>query len=146
MIVLTIWNLSINPAHPLEAHFQAAKSSRHQAAVSSLTTLFDNPLFGSGLGTHPGQYRGLPFDSHCTPLNIAATLGLPALVVFSFLIAVLWRKRRLPTDLAIWGGLAGLALDGLAQDIEDFRHLWVMIGVAGADFGAKSSPNETAKE
>jgi hypothetical protein len=82
------------------------------------------------LGTSPGQHRGAPFDSHLTPLNIAATLGLPALVAFSSLIALLWRRRSRPTDLAIWGGLAGLALDGLAQDIEDFRHLWVMIGLA----------------
>ena len=95
--------------------------------------MFLHPIFGVGLGIQPGLYKGRSFDSHCTPLNIAATLGLPALMVFSVLIASLWRRRTRPTDLAIWGGLAGLALDGLAQDIEDFRHVWVMIGIAGAD-------------
>jgi hypothetical protein len=140
VIVLTIWNLSINPAHPLEAHFESAESSRHQAADSSLTTLFDHPLFGSGLGIQPGRYRGLPFDAHCTPINIAATLGLPSLIAFSFLIASLWRGRARPTDLSIWGGLAGLALDGLAQDIEDFRHVWVMIGLAATSLAAERDP------
>ena len=131
-LALTVWKPSINPAHPLDARLENATSSRSQAASSSLNTLLSHPILGSGLGTSPGRYRGAPFDSHLTPLNIAATLGLPALVVVSFLITSLWRGRRHPTDLAIWGGLAGLALDGLAQDIEDFRHLWVMIGLADA--------------
>ena len=133
VISLTVWRPSINPTHPLDARFESAPSARHQAASSALTTLLANPLFGSGLGTHPGQYRGAPFDSHSTLLNIAATLGLPALAAFSFLIASLWLRRKRPTDLALWGGLAGLAVDGLAQDTEDFRHVWVMIGLADAD-------------
>jgi len=135
VISLTVWNPSINPAHPLDLSFQSVDSSRYQAATSSLTTLLHHPLFGSGLGTSPGLYRGAPFDSHLTPLNIAATLGLPALISFVFQITIAWRRRLLPTDLCIWGGLAGLALDGLAQDIEDFRHLWVAIGLSGATRG-----------
>ncbi len=144
---LTLWKPSINPARPLDARFENAKSSRSQAATSSLNTVISHPIFGSGLGTSPGRYHGDPFDSHLTPLNIAATLGLPALIVFSFLITSLWQSRGRPTDLAIWGGLAGLALDGLAQDVEEFRHIWVMIGLAGADCrdtddGLASSPPE----
>jgi hypothetical protein len=129
---LTIWKPSINPERPFDAHVELAVSSRYQAATTSLRNLVMHPIVGSGLGTHPGVYRGAPFDSHLTPLNIAATLGLPALIVFTMLISLLWRRRPLPTDLAIWGGLAGLALDGLAQDIEDFRHLWLIIGLAMA--------------
>jgi hypothetical protein len=133
VISLTLWNPAINPTHPLDAHFQSVASSRLQAATTSLVAVVRHPLLGSGLGTSPAQYNGAPFDSHCTPLNIAATLGLPTLVVFSMLIASLWRRRTRPIDLAIWGGLAGLALDGLAQDVEDFRHVWVMLGLAGAN-------------
>jgi len=68
-----------------------------------------------------------------TFVNIAATLGLPALVSFTSLLTMLWRRRARPTDLAIWGGMVGLLLDGLAQDVEDFRHVWVMIGLADAN-------------
>ena len=127
---LTIWKPFVNPARPLDTHIETALSPRYEAARTSLDTLVQHPVFGNGLGTHPGLYRGTPFDSHLTPLNIAATLGLPALIVFTMLISLLWHRRPIPTDLAIWGGLAGLALDGLAQDIEDFRHLWVIIGLA----------------
>jgi hypothetical protein len=129
---LTVWNLSLEPMHPLGARLNDAPSSRRQAMTSSLRTLAARPLWGSGPGHSPGEYRGRPFDAHCTPLNIAATLGLPALAAFAAWWAILWRGRSRPTDLALWGGLAGMALDALAQDIEDFRHLWVMAGLAEA--------------
>jgi hypothetical protein len=29
--------------------------------------------------------------------------------------------------------LAGLALDGLGQDVEDFRHVWIALGLLDAD-------------
>lgn len=133
MVSATVWRPKLDPSRPFETHLERVPSNRWQAAISSLTTLVAHPIVGSGLGTSSGSYRGAPFDTHFTPLNIAATLGLPALVTFSFLIASLWRKRKRPADLAIWGGLAGLALDGLAQDIEDFRHLWVIIGLIDAN-------------
>jgi len=133
IITATVWKPSIDPSRPLDAHLEQATSSRLVTATTSLVTLVAHPMFGSGLGTHPGTYRGLPFDAHLTFLNIGATLGIPALIVFSALITLLWRRRVRPTDLSLWGGLAGLAVDALAQDIEDFRHLWVMIGLAAVN-------------
>lgn len=133
IIVATFWRPAIDPSHPVRARLEQGPSSRLQASTTSLATLIARPLFGSGLGTHPGTFRGAPFDSHFTPLNIAATLGIPALIVFSALIMLLWRRRRRPTDLCVWGGLAGLAVDALAQDIEDFRHVWLLFGLADAD-------------
>jgi O-Antigen ligase len=133
IISLTLWKPSFNPTHPLDVHFESTASSRYQAASSSLATLVNHPLFGSGLGTSPGQYGGGFFDAHCTPINIAATLGLPALITFAAMLTSLWRNRRRPTDLALWSGFAGLALDALAQDIEDFRHVWVLLGLAAGE-------------
>ena len=65
-------------------------------------------------------------------MNVAATLGLPALAALTFLFVSLWRNRRRPTPLATWSGFAGLAIDALAQDVEHFRHVWVLVGVADA--------------
>jgi hypothetical protein len=67
--------------------------------------------------------RGAPFRAHFPPLNVAATMGLPALAALGFLVVVLWRERRRPTSIATWSGLLGLAVDGLAQDIEHFRQV-----------------------
>jgi hypothetical protein len=101
--------------------------------TTSSETLGEDPLFGSGPGSSPGRVDELAFDAHLTPLNIAATLGLPALLGFLLVPFALWRARRRPTDRALWGMLAGLGLDGLGQDIEDFRHVWVAFGLAGAE-------------
>ena len=84
-----------------------------------------------------GRGRSRPLDprqtrSHDTPVGVVATLGLPALAALVVLLVALWRGRSRPTDVATWSGLAGLGLDGLGQDIEHFRHVWVMIGLAGA--------------
>lgn len=134
IFLLTFYNLSLDVSHPLAAHLEhGATSSRYQAISSSLATLAAGPLAGAGVGALPGVYQVIPFDAHLTPLNIAATMGLPALIAFVVLMTLLVRRRHRPTDLALWGGLAALALDGLAQDVEDFRHVWVMIGLALAD-------------
>jgi hypothetical protein len=143
---LTFYNLSLNPTRPGSIYLNHdTTSSRYQAVSSSLDTLAVKPLWGSGLGNSPGRYRGAPFDAHMTPVNIAATLGLPALIAFTALIVIAWRKRKRPTDLALWAGLAGLALDALAQDAEDFRHVWIMLGLACAGSNDPSQVVEPAE-
>jgi hypothetical protein len=137
---LTVWNLSFNPARPFDTRPDTVPSSRWQTINTSLRTLVAHPLVGSGVGASPGFYRGMSFDAHLTPLNVAATMGLPALIAFSAIFIILWRERSRPTDLPVWGCLAGLGLDALAQDIEDFHHLWVMIGLASCLL--RESPKE----
>jgi hypothetical protein len=114
---------------------------RLQSATTSLETLLAHPLVGSGLGSSPGRRGSLAFDAHLTPLNVAASLGLPALAGLAFAVFCLWRGRARPTDLALWGMLAGLALDGLGQDVEDFRHVWVALGLADA---GRAGPKATS--
>jgi small-conductance mechanosensitive channel len=80
-----------------------------------------------------------------TPVNIAATLGLPALIAFTSLIVILWRNRRRPTALPLWSGLAGLALDALAQDVEEFRHVWIMLGLACANSNDSAQTDKPAE-
>ena len=59
-------------------------------------------------------------------------MGLPALLALVGLVIALWRQRRQPTDTATWSGLAGLGVDAIGQDVEHFRHVWVMFGLADA--------------
>ena len=132
MVALTAYNLVMNPMRPWRARVVDAPSPRLLAAASSLETLGSHPLLGSGPGSLPGRRGGEPFDAHLTPLNVAATLGLPALAALVLLVAALWRERARPTDRTTWGLLAALALDGLGQDVEDFRHVWIALGLADA--------------
>jgi hypothetical protein len=131
LAALSVLKVSINPLRPWEAGINAPPATRWEALTTSLSTAMTRPFFGSGPGTLPGRVRGHAFDAHCTPVNVAATLGLPALLAFLAIWGVLWRQRSRPANRAIWGALAGMALDGLTQDIEDFRHLWILFGLAG---------------
>jgi O-Antigen ligase len=132
MAALTATNLLLNPFRPWEARLSDQPSPRLEAVSTSLHTLALHPLLGTGAGTSPGYHGRRPFDAHLTPLNVAATLGLPALLGLVLAVVALWRARSRPTDRATWGMLAGLGLDGLGQDIEDFRHVWVALGLADA--------------
>jgi hypothetical protein len=132
MIGLTVVNVTFPPLRPWDIRVLPGPSPRLEAATSSFATLVAHPLVGTGPGTSPGRKGVLPFDAHLTPLNVAATLGLPALLGLAFAVFALWRGRARPTDLATWGMLAGLGLDGLGQDVEDFRHVWVALGLADA--------------
>ena len=131
IVVLTFTHLSIHPFHPAATHSLAGGSPRQQAIESSLQTVRAHPLTGVGPDEHPAivNQDGAvgPLDTHFTPLNIAATLGVPALISFASIIVLLWRNR--PRDRALWSAMAGMALDALASDIEDFRHLWVLFGL-----------------
>lgn len=132
VVALSAIHLSLDPARPFDARLRDDASPRAQSFVTAWAALGAHPWRGTGPGTSPGVKDGLPFDAHCTPLNVAATLGLPALAGFVLIAFALWRARARPTDRATWGMLAGLALDGLAQDVEDFRHLWIAFGLADA--------------
>jgi hypothetical protein len=138
MIALTLVNLTFSPLRPWDVQLREGPSGRLQSASSSVETLAAHPLFGSGVGSSPGRRGSLAFDAHFTPLNVAATLGIPALAGLAFAAMCLWRARARPTDLALWGMLAGLALDGLGQDIEDFRHVWIALGLADAGRAERS--------
>ncbi len=132
VVALSAVHLSLDPARPLDARLLDHASPRSQAFVTAWAALRAHPWLGAGPGSSPGVMDGLPFDAHCTPLNVAATLGLLAFAGFALVPLALWRARGRPTDRATWGMLAGLALDGLAQDVEDFRHLWIAFGLADA--------------
>ncbi len=132
MGALSVSNPVLDPLRPWQTRLSSAPGPRYLAATSSFETWRRHPLLGLGPGSSPGWRGGEAFDAHLTPLNIAATLGLPALAAVVFLVFVLWRRRRRPTDRVTWGMLAGLALDGLGQDVEDFRHVWIALGMADA--------------
>ena len=140
VVALSAFNLKVDPTRPFETRVLETPGSRAQSFTTALAALAAHPWLGTGPGSLPARKDGAPFDAHCTPLNVAATLGLPALLGFGIIPIALWRARATPTDRATWGMLAGLALDGLAQDVEDFRHLWIAFGLADAGRANLTSP------
>ena len=136
LALLSVGRLHLEPTRPSSISYEVPDpGNRREAAVTSWRTLRAHPLVGKGPGSYPGTNRGEPFRAHLTPLNIAATTGIPALLALVGMTVALWRHRVRPTDIAIWSGLIGLMLDGLAQDVDHFRHVWLMIGLAAVTGG-----------
>jgi O-Antigen ligase len=132
LAALSVGRLHLNPVEPSTIEYVVPDpGNRREAFTTSLETLGDHPLLGVGPGAFPGLNNGLPFRAHLTPLNVAATLGLPALLALSAMVWLLWRSRQRPTDIALWSALAGIALDGLVGDVDHYRHLWILIGLLG---------------
>ena len=119
---LSVGRLHLDPTRPETISYEVPDPhSRREALATLLHTLREHPLVGEGPGSLTGENMGVPFRAHLTLLNIAATMGLPALAAFTFLIVTLWRNRRWPTPVATWSGMAGLGVDALGQDVEHFR-------------------------
>ena len=136
MVALTLGRLQIDPASPSSAryHFlQVSGNPRLTSVRKAAETFAAHPLVGIGPGGLAGEIDHGASRAHLTPLNVAATVGAPALAGLAFAVTAIWWRRRRPTNIAIWAGLAGLGVDGLGQDIEHFRHAWILLGLADAD-------------
>jgi hypothetical protein len=132
---ITVGRLRLQPADPTATRYVLLNrhdNPRLDGATESFKTLWHKPALGKGPGTLTGESEGQPFRAHLTPLYVAATTGLPALASLATAVILMWRRRRRPTDVATWSGLAGLGVDGLAQDIDHFRHVWILLGLADA--------------
>jgi hypothetical protein len=127
----TVYDVRLDPTRPWTLSWTGASSPRAQAFTSAARTVAAHPWLGAGLGRAPALVDGAPFEAHCTPLDVAATLGLPALAAFVAMVVFLW-KRLAPRDPVLWSGLLALGLDGLTEDVADFRHLWVLFGLAAS--------------
>jgi hypothetical protein len=135
LAALTVGFLEVDPTKPSSISYEipGPHNHRREAVETSFTTLGEHPLLGIGPGALPGRnaFR-IPLRAHLTPLNVGATLGLPALIALVAMFWLLWRGRRRPTDIALWSALAGIAVDGLVGDVDHYRHLWILIGLLGS--------------
>ena len=144
VVAMGVLTFAVTPSGPLSLRVSTEEGARSQELTSSIETSAEHPLLGTGPGSLPGEDPALGRrQAHNTPVGIAATLGIPALLVLVAFLLVIWRDRTRPTNRATWGGLAGLGVDGLGQDIEHFRHVWVLLGVAWAQSRRTTSRLET---
>jgi len=136
LTTLTLGGLTIDPSKPWAASYallDTSQSARLETVKTSAETFADHPVLGTGPGSLTGDLEGGAIRAHLTPLNVAATVGAPALAALAFAVLAIWRQRRRPTNVAIWSGLAGVAVDALVEDAEHFRHVWILLGLADAD-------------
>jgi hypothetical protein len=124
-----------------DVHDSGAPGIRWRIAASAARTAAAHPLIGSGPMAEvawvgwPGPDdppRG--WTAHLTPLDLAASAGIPAALLFVILFAYALRRagqaRESPFGDAMWVGLWATAFDALMVDVEHFRHVWLLLGLA----------------
>jgi len=144
LVLLTVAPLSLDPLRP--AAVPAGINGRLADIESAPVTVAHDPFLGKGPGSLTATWHGQLRRPHFTPLNVAATTGLPSLIALAAFVVVLWRRRRRPTNVVLWSGLLGLGLDALTQDVDHFRHAWMFLGMADADRGTHSRQSEVPKD
>jgi len=114
---------------------------RWRIAASALDAVRANPLLGKGPAERAAR-AGWPgpddppseWDAHDTALDIAATRGLPALLFYLAALVLAARqalgRERTPLQVALLAALAATALDAVAVDVEDARHVWLLLALA----------------
>lgn len=131
----------------LDVHGGGEPGIRWRIAASALERARARPLVGIGPGERAalaGWPRAadppLAWDAHSTALDLAATVGLPGLALFLVAMCLAaragWRALRRDdgdeTRRALLVALAATGFDALTLDVADFRHLWLLVGLAAA--------------
>jgi hypothetical protein len=135
LVVLTLVRIDVDPSRPWSARLSSEPSPRVITFSTAVDSLWRSPLTGVGPGVDPAHLSGAPFHAHNTALSVAASYGLPAFFLFA---AAALGALRGAGDRYARATLAALLLDGLATDVEDFRHFWLALGLAAA----RSQPRE----
>ncbi|MEM1276338.1 MAG: hypothetical protein AAGH74_07420 [Pseudomonadota bacterium] len=92
----------------------------------AVAAIAEHPFIGAG----PGVLIADGWSAHNTWLNIWSILGLAPLIAFVALMSgAVWKAVRLPS-LGLSCVLAFALISSLYNDVEDMRHLWIVMGLA----------------
>lgn len=129
-ILLTLGFLTFTPSRPVSTTYAFGENNRRYEARVALEKIPERPLTGYGPGvlTGEGLATGLPRKPHMTAINVASTLGIPALIALTVILAAAWSGRT-RDGLPLWAAAAGLAVDSIGQDVDHFRHSWLLLGL-----------------
>jgi len=126
-------------------------ASRWRVWTAAIAMIGDHPIFGVGIGNFQNVYPAYGVRPVSAPhahnlfLNLAAERGLPALVAFALVLAVLlrtlhhaWAAARTPAGKALVAGFSASLVAFLVHSLLDVSYVeetvlllfWVVIGVS----------------
>ena len=124
LLVSARFTINVDPTHFWQASISSDPATRWVIWKDSLETLRANPFFGTGPGS-PATSSG--WSAHLAWLNLWVVLGVVPLCAFLAGSYRVLRRYRFEMGAAVAVGV--IMLDGLARDVEDMRHLWVLMGL-----------------
>lgn len=149
LVVAVAWFLQHHPYLLLRLGRtgSADPNVEHRLALwrAALDAVYSHPLLGIGYGqftSYAGYLRLWRAQvAHETYLSVAAELGLLGLLVFLWLLGAVigdsWRVRIAPGKGSRLGRICGgfvvaTAVQGLFNNVDQFRSLWIAFGVVSA--------------
>lgn len=123
LIISARYTIHIDPTRFWQATVSTDPASRWVIWQGALNTIASNPIWGLG----PGAAASNNWSAHLVWLNLWAVLGLAPLCAFAMGCYRAMRLYRYDLGAAVVLGV--MLLDGFARDIEDMRHLWVVLGL-----------------
>jgi len=120
------YQVVLNPLAPWALEVIDTDGTRFAIWRDATATLSENPIFGIG----PGTLVADGWSAHNTWINLWAGIGFVPLAAFAYLmVAALVAAIRLPL-VGVAGAQTLMLIDSLPTDIEDMRHVWLLIGIA----------------
>ena len=120
------YHVVLNPMEPWAVDVLAADGDRFGRWRSAVTVVAENPLVGIG----PGIPVAEGWSAHNTWLNLWAGLGIVPLAAFAFLMLASIRAAIGLRSLGVACALIFALIESTYNDIEDMRHVWLLIGIA----------------
>lgn len=120
------YQVVLNPMRPWAVDVLAVDGTRFAIWRDAVATLATHPLVGAG----PGIPVAEGWTAHNTWLNLWAGLGVVPLVAFAYLIAAALARAVAARATGLAAALAVALVGSVYTDIEDMRHIWLLIGLA----------------
>jgi O-antigen ligase len=120
------YHVVLNPMEPWAVDVLAADGDRFGRWRSAVTVVAENPLVGIG----PGVPVAEGWSAHNTWLNFWAGLGIVPLAAFAILMLASIRAAIGLRSLGVACALIFALIESTYNDIEDMRHVWLLIGIA----------------
>ena len=120
------YHVVLNPLEPWAVDVLAEDGDRFGRWRSAIAVILQHPLVGLG----PGAGVADGWSAHNTWLNLWAVLGIVPLAAFAFLLACALRAAAGARSLALATALVFALVESTYNDIEDMRHVWLLIGIA----------------
>lgn len=120
------YEVVLNPMEPWAVEVLADDGTRFAIWRDAVVTLAANPLVGIG----PGVPVAEGWTAHNTWLNLWAGLGIVPMAAFAYLMLAGLARAVPARAVGVAVALAAALVGSVYTDIEDMRHVWLLIGLA----------------
>lgn len=116
----------LNPTEPWAVEVLPSDGTRFAIWRKAVVTLAQHPVLGVG----PGIPVAEGWWAHNTWLNLWAGIGVTPMLAFAVLMITALVRGAAAHQLGVAAALAVFLIESTYIDVEDMRHVWLLLGIA----------------